>query len=177
MTGHRIFSEVNSVLYQLMNTLIQLNDNEFSMPLDILGKSSIGEHTRHIIELFEKPIKDYELGLIDYDNRERNVRIQTEINFAVECINKILSEIEKPNKSIDIVYKPESTTAENDNYTEVNDEVIQSNYFREILYNLEHCIHHQALIKIGLKTLGKNIVDENFGVAKSTINYRAQCAQ
>ena len=177
MIGHRIFSEVNSVLYKLMNTLIQLNDNEFSMPLDILDKSSIGEHTRHIIELFEKPIKDYDLGLIDYENRERNVRIQTEINFAIERINKILSEIEKPDKSIDIIYRPDATSYENDVYPQVNDEIIQSNYFREILYNLEHCIHHQALIKIGLNTLGKNIVDENFGVAKSTIKYRTQCAQ
>jgi hypothetical protein len=25
---------------------------------------------------------------------------------------------------------------------------IDSNYFRELLYNLEHCIHHQALIKV-----------------------------
>jgi hypothetical protein len=24
---------------------------------------------------------------------------------------------------------------------------VESNYLRELLYNLEHCIHHQALIK------------------------------
>jgi hypothetical protein len=177
MIGHRIFSEVNNVLNQLTHTLNQLNDNDFTMPLDILGKSSIGEHTRHIIELFQKPIKDYDLGLIDYDNRERNVRIQTEINFAFECINKILSEIDKPNKSIGIMYKLDSATDENDFFREVHYEVVESNYFREILYNIEHCIHHQAFIKVGLKALGKNIVDENFGVAKSTIKYRAQCAQ
>jgi hypothetical protein len=32
-----------------------------------------------------------------------------------------------------------------------NEEVrIESNYFRELLYNLEHCIHHQALIKVAV---------------------------
>ena len=177
MIGNKIFSEVKNVLHQLTNTLIQLSDHEFSMPLEILGKSSIGEHTRHIIELFEKPIKDYELGLIDYDNRERNVRIQTEINFAIERINNILTEIEKPNKSIDVVYLLDAKTSENDVYTAEKQDVIQSNYFREVIYNIEHCIHHQALIKIGLKSLAKDIDDENFGVAKSTIKYKAQCAQ
>lgn len=176
MIGQRIFSEVNNVLHQLKNTLIQLDENEFAMPLDILGKSSIGEHTRHIIEMFEKPIKEYELGIIDYDNRARNVRIQTEIEFAVECINNIFLEIEKPNKSIAIAYKLDATPV-NEKVTELQYEIIQSNYFREILYNIEHCIHHQALIKIGLKAMNINIVDENFGVAKSTIKYRAQCAQ
>jgi hypothetical protein len=28
---------------------------------------------------------------------------------------------------------------------------IDSNYFRELLYNLEHCIHHQALIVVVLQ--------------------------
>ena len=178
MSGHSIFYEVRSVLLQLTNTLNQLNEDEYTMPLDILSNSSIGEHSRHIIELFEIPIKGYELGIIDYDNRKRNVKIQTEIDFGVECIHKILSEIEKPNKAIDIVVKTKLINNDGDiTLTENQSEFIQSNYFREILYNLEHCIHHQAIIKIGLKAMGKNFVDDNFGVAKSTINYRTQCAQ
>ena len=54
---------------------------------------------------------------------------------------------------------------------------IDSNYFRELLYNLEHCIHHQALIKVAILQLGHLHVNENFGVARSTIEYRKQCAQ
>ena len=177
MTGHSIFSEVRTVLLQLTNTLMQLHEDEYTMPLEILSNSSIGEHSRHIIELFEIPIKQYELGIIDYDNRKRNVKIQTEIDFAIECINKILAEIEKPNKPLEILFT--LNTSQKADVTLSNNQIesVQSNYLREILYNLEHCIHHQAIIKIGLKYLGKNIVDENFGVAKSTINYRTQCAQ
>jgi hypothetical protein len=177
MTGHSIFSEVRTILLQLTNTLFQLNEDEYTMSLEILSNSSIGEHTRHIIELFEIPIKKYESGVIDYDNRKRNVRIQTEIDFAVECINKIISEIEKPNKPIEIVVRLNTNKSEVVTLSNNHSEIVQSNYLREILYNLEHCIHHQAIIKIGLKSLGKNIVDEDFGVAKSTINYRNQCAQ
>jgi hypothetical protein len=54
---------------------------------------------------------------------------------------------------------------------------IQSNYYRELLYNLEHCIHHQALIKVAVLQLENISVNENFGVARSTIEYRKQCVQ
>ena len=177
MTGHSIFSEVRTVLLQLTNTLMQLHEDEYTIPLEILSNSSIGEHSRHIIELFEIPIKQYESGVIDYDNRKRNVKIQTEIIFAVECINKIISEIEKPNKPLEILFTLNTSKTVDVTLSNYQIESVQSNYLREILYNLEHCIHHQAIIKIGLKYLGRNIVDENFGVAKSTINYRTQCAQ
>ncbi len=54
---------------------------------------------------------------------------------------------------------------------------IQTNYFRELLYNLEHCIHHQALIKVAVFQLENIKVTENFGIAPSTIEYKKQCAQ
>jgi hypothetical protein len=54
---------------------------------------------------------------------------------------------------------------------------IESNYFRELLYNLEHCIHHQALIKVAILQCETVTIDPNFGVARSTIEYRNQCAQ
>lgn len=54
---------------------------------------------------------------------------------------------------------------------------IQSNYYRELLYNLEHCIHHQALIKVAVLQFENVLLNENFGVARSTIEYRKQCVQ
>jgi len=42
------------------------------------------------------------------------------------------------------------------------------------LYCLDHAIHHQALIKIGLKELQiADLVGDDFGVAYSTLRYRA----
>jgi hypothetical protein len=54
---------------------------------------------------------------------------------------------------------------------------VESNYLRELLYNLEHCIHHQALIKVAVLQNPTILLSENFGVAHSTIEYRKQCAQ
>jgi hypothetical protein len=55
--------------------------------------------------------------------------------------------------------------------------LIESNYQRELLYNLEHCIHHQAMIKVAIIQSSLVAIDENFGVARSTIEYKKQCAQ
>jgi len=52
-----------------------------------------------------------------------------------------------------------------------------TNYHREIAYNLEHTIHHMALIKIGILELSDLQIPEGFGVASSTMKYKKECAQ
>jgi hypothetical protein len=51
-----------------------------------------------------------------------------------------------------------------------------TNYYREMAYNLEHTIHHMALIRTGINDVSRISVPENFGVAISTMKYRKQCA-
>ena len=64
-------------------------------------------------------------------------------------------------------------------YNEDSNELMQfhTNYHREIAYNLEHTIHHMALIKVGICELSDIRVPEGFGVATSTMKYRKECAQ
>ncbi|ELY2017921.1 DinB family protein, partial [Flavobacterium psychrophilum] len=126
----------------------------------------IGEHSRHIIEMFQCLLNSYKSGLLNYDDRQRNNLIQTDTNFAIQTIENIINSIERENKNIalnQMLYE--------------NQVSIQTNYFRELLYNLEHCIHHQALIKVAVFQLENIKVTENFGIAPSTIEYKKQCAQ
>ena len=47
---------------------------------------------------------------------------------------------------------------------------VRSTLSRELAYNLEHCIHHMALIRIGLYDLNPNWeLPETFGIAPSTL--------
>jgi hypothetical protein len=166
MTPNILFVEVKNGLVQLIDILNQLTYDDYTQPIKILSDSTIGEHTRHIIEVFQKTISEYEAGVVDYDKRERNVMIQTNTDYAIECLAEIVSRVEKEDKVLTVLSET--------NHRELP---IQTSYFREILYNIDHCVHHKAIIKIGILVLGNLEVDDQFGVAISTLNYRNKCAQ
>ena len=162
----KLQKEAKDILIQLANIINQLNFNEYNYKIALLSNATIGEHTRHIIELFQQLLSEYDSGNINYDNRKRHIRLQENSNFTTEIIENIITVIKKENKKLNI------TTLSNNQQS-----VIESNFERELLYNIEHCIHHQAIIKIGLLYLKKTDIHENFGVAKSTIKYRKKCLQ
>lgn len=166
MKEQSILEEAKNVLMQLVESLNTFSYDEYTQKNSLLSNSTIGEHTRHIIELFQQLLVGYENNTIDYDKRKRNVEIQQNIDFAIECIANIISNIDLENKKL--ILKTLYSSSENQ---------IETNYFRELLYNIEHCIHHQAIIKIALLHFGKTEITENFGIAKSTIEYRKQCVQ
>jgi hypothetical protein len=161
-----LLTYINYNLDELIALLKQLSDKEYSNPCANLSNSSIGEHTRHIIELFQCLDNQYESGIVSYDNRQRNVLIQTDTDFAIQQIVQIQNNLDKENKNIVLKQKIES-----------HEITTESNYYRELLYNFEHCIHHQALIKVAILQYPTIAIDKNFGVARSTIEYRNQCVQ
>lgn len=161
-----ILSSINNNLDELIRLLQQLSNEEYSNPCVQLSNSSIGEHTRHIIELFQCLENQYESGVINYDQRQRNILIQTNTDFAIEKIVAIQNNLDKENKNILLQQKIDGKEIQT-----------ESNYYRELLYNFEHSIHHQALIKVAILQYTTITIDENFGVARSTIEYRNQCVQ
>lgn len=161
-----LLSYINNNLEELNALLKQLSNEQYSSPCTQLSNASIGEHTRHIIELFQCLENQYESGVINYDDRQRNVLIQTDTDFAMQQIAQIQNNLDKENKNIILKQKIESQEI-----------ITESNYYRELLYNFEHCIHHQAMIKVAILQYSSINIHENFGVARSTIEYRNQCAQ
>lgn len=161
-----LLPSIHNSLNDLNDLLDQLTDADYSNPCRELSEASIGEHTRHIIEMFECLENQYDSGIVNYDLRERNKFIQTNTEFAKSRIIAIKNNLDRPNKNIELQQIVDGEEIR-----------IESNYFRELLYNLEHCIHHQALIKVAIIQCSALTVNENFGVARSTIEYRNQCAQ
>jgi hypothetical protein len=161
-----LIPSIQNSLDELIELLKQMSDSDYSNSCAQLSNSSIGEHTRHIIEMFQCLENNYESGVVNYDKRQRDVLVETNTKFAINQIVFIKSSLEKENKKIELQQIIDGEEIR-----------IDSNYFRELLYNLEHCIHHQALIKVAVLQSSTIFVDENFGVARSTIEYRKQCAQ
>ncbi|MDL2143198.1 DinB family protein [Flavobacterium tructae] len=161
-----LLQSIRHSLDELDDLLGQLTDTDYARPCPALNNATIGEHLRHILEMFIGLEKGYNSGVVNYDNRERNIRMQTETAFAKELITGIKANLKSENKTIYLEQVIDGLALR-----------IQSNYYRELLYNLEHCIHHQALIKVAVMPFKDVLIHENFGVARSTIEYRKQCVQ
>lgn len=161
-----MFKSSLDTLEQFKQVLSELPKDCYSKSCNILSNATIGQHTRHIIELYICLIKGYAVADVSYDRRERNLKIEEDLAFAMEQLSYIQEHLEKPNKPIKVNYELDGGESQ-----------LDSNYFREVIYNLEHTIHHQALIKVGIKHFSNQEVPESFGVAPSTIQYRKTCAQ
>lgn len=160
---------IQHVFVQLSESLKQLSDAEYIQSSNILFNATIGQHVRHVIELFQCLEKGYSEGLVNYEKRKRDYRIETDRTVAIGLLKDIYRMLDRPNKNI---------TLEAEDYTD-NAEIvaIPSNYYRELAYNLEHAIHHMALIRVGINEVSNITLPEEFGVAYSTIKYRQTCAQ
>lgn len=160
---------LKQVFDQLSESLNQLSDAEYTKPVKSLANASIGQHVRHVVELFQCLLTGYDGGVVNYDHRKRDFRIETDRTVALLLLKSIYENLDQPNKDLIL---------ETEDYTDTKDAIsIPSNYFRELVYNLEHSIHHMALIRVGIHKVSQINLPADFGVAYSTIKYREQCAQ
>lgn len=160
---------IQSIFVQLTETLNHLSDSQYSSPSSVLTNATIGQHVRHIIELFQGLENGYETGIVNYENRKRDRRIENDRKLAIQLMHDIYSRIDRQDKSL--------VLEANYNEHSQNHLHIHTNYYRELVYNLEHAVHHMALIRVGLAEVTDLKVPEGFGVATSTIKFRNQCAQ
>jgi hypothetical protein len=164
-----LFIAINKSFEQLNEALSQISEQQYISPSANLSGATIGQHMRHIIELYQCLMSGYDAEIVCYDHRKRDIEIETSKKLAGQMLTEILSSINRKNKEL----KLESWLGDTDPSI-VN---LPTNYYRELMYNLEHSVHHMALIRVGLKELSTEPVSENFGIASSTIRYKQQCAQ
>lgn len=160
---------LQNLLLQLRDVLEELTNEQYSNPIKVLSNGSIGQHIRHILEFFIELQKGYVSGHVDYDKRVRDIKMETNKVTAAEAIDSILNDLSRPN--LDIVLSVEYGAGS------VPTARVQTNYYRELVYNMEHTVHHMALIRIGIEAITGLQLPREFGVASSTLRYRQTCAQ
>ena len=156
-----------NVFHQLDESLRNLSEAQYRQPVKILFDATIGQHVRHIIELYICLYNGYETGVVNYDKRKRDIRIETDKDLAIELMEMITSNLDKFNKDLLLV-------ASYDNHAAAVP--VATNYYREIIYNLEHTVHHMALVRVGIHAVSTIAIPDDFGVASSTLKYRKECA-
>lgn len=158
-----IFKQLSEQLNSLSNLLNKLTDQQYIHKIEHLANASIGGHTRHIIELVQCAMNGYYTGEVDYVNRKRNLDLQTDKHLAATELQVLANNIRLADKRLRI------TVDEIEGY---EPQEVYTTYYREIVYNAEHTIHHLALIRVALIEMKLELVDKNFGLAYSTIKFQ-----
>jgi hypothetical protein len=154
------------ILNQLSTLVSQIAEADFARPVDSLSNSTIGQHLRHTLEFFLCFQQGYEGGLINYDKRPHDRLIETDKFIALAAIDKIAMFIEH------LEDKPLKLEAGYDLGKDIF-VTIDTNATRELVYNIEHAVHHMAIIKIGVREIATYInLPSDFGIAASTIRYK-----
>ena len=151
-----------SIMQELIGLLRDLKSSDYTLQLPVLSNATIGQHVRHSIEMYQCLLSGYHFGEVEYEKRKRDLVIEESCEYAIDCLQTILDQHQHADKTMQLLCEGET---------------YHSSFNRELLYCNEHAIHHMALLKVGLKEFGDYVVNENFGVAPSTIKNRQQCAQ
>ncbi len=149
---------IESHLDELIELVSNLKDDQYCF-VPRGETASIGRHLRHTLEIFLRLVDDYDSGQINYENRARNLALEEDRALAIHRLDYLKTNFEKPDKSIELLN---------------NQLVIKTSYFRELLYQLEHIIHHNAIIRPAVERFLGNAVQKNFGYAPATIKYQAK---
>jgi uncharacterized damage-inducible protein DinB len=162
----KITSSAIAILQQLRIVVLQLDDTDIQLRLEVFSGSSVGQHTRHILEFYICLLTQISKEVICYDNRERDTKLEQKKEYILSKIDQITKDLATQTKDVPLTLQSE--LCEETHLT-------QSSLSREILYTIEHTVHHMAIIKIGiLLNFPKIALKKNFAVAESTIRYIAK---
>lgn len=163
-----ILKAAKGILDEARIYLEKIPNDAYCMELTVFSGATIGQHTRHFIELFQCLVDALLVGnadnevVLDYGLRQRNQLLQTEPKHALAAIDAIQSALPKLPWGQVIMLK-------HTDYATGLFSLLPTSFERELSYNIEHTIHHFALIKIGLKLVAPGLtLPPNFGVAPST---------
>ncbi len=159
------------LLDSISNTIKGLSNLQYTESMRVLSDATIGQHIRHILEFYQAIDRAISSKEVNYDDRKRDILIETNVETARNVIFDSIKKINSyPN---DLSFEMKGNYSVNN----IDASTIKTSLMRELAYAMDHTIHHLAIIKNALQLQGV-LLDENFGVAPSTVRYRKElCAQ
>jgi len=155
-----------NILSQLTDLVTQIKDEDFIKPATTLSNSTIGQHLRHTLEFFICLEDGYERGVVNYDKRAHDKLIESDkfiARLAIDRIKDFVASVSDRRLFLEVGYD-----IDKDEYL-----TIESTATRELVYNIEHAVHHMAIMKIGIREIASYIqLAPDFGIAASTVRYR-----
>jgi len=160
-----------AIITQIRLLLDQLPQPAYTLPLEVLHGSSVGQHFRHILDFYQCLLRDIPSGTVNYAHRDRNPLMESLPEAAGEMFEKL-------NNAIQDLDDSGPLTVLGDFSAQIEDDqrpALHSSVGRELMYAHDHAVHHLALIRIGIKEAAPGIgFDPHLGYAPATVQHRTE---
>ena len=169
-------------LDQIMTFIEGLTATEYQYIATPLFDSSIGQHLRHIVDLYLALMKSSsaqtsepfspDVCNINYDIRRRGAYVETDKNTGLAELSNIrqwLKSVAERDLSKDALVSTEVSL------TSQQSEVFKSSFGRELCFASSHLTHHLAIMAAIAKVSGKD-VDPYLGLAPATATFTREHA-
>lgn len=156
-------------LKQALAVLAGLTQVQYCHVASPYVESTIGQHFRHLADMFWAVLASDDSGVIDYDIRRRGADIENSKAAAVDEIQRILEwmqQLQTSNRRLNtaVVVKTEVKL------TSTESVEITSTLERELIFASSHAVHHFALIAMIAKLQGAD-VPKSAGLAPATASF------
>jgi len=164
----RIAAQNLVALRQGMDLCRSLGPKRYASVSPHLAHSGVGGHLRHVHDYYRCFLMGLGAGRVDYDNRERDERFETDLDYALAGVELTLERLQRLDaNSGDLVLEVKMDAEPGEDEGAIWS---RSTLRRELRFLLSHTIHHYALIRLLLAAEGVEC-DESFGVAPSTLEH------
>ena len=155
---------------QMAGLLEKLDRETYTRPLPLFHGSTVGQHFRHILEFYTCLFDGALSARVDYSSRKRNNTLGECPRTALAVLDYIADAVKNQDDRQWLNVESEFS----DDYIGGEDRPAYiSSMGRELQYAFDHAVHHLAMIRMGLEAYFPEIpVDDDLGVAPSTIKYR-----
>lgn len=157
-----------AILNELRVVLQSLSPAQYTAKMgDVFSNAHVGGHLRHCLDHVRAVVDGREAGVIDYDHRERGTPIEADLNAATLELARLagaaaLLRTLRADERVDVAVMP------------TRDGVslrLRSTIGRELAFVLSHTIHHNALVRGMVVSMGLP-VPASFGYAPSTLAHQ-----
>ncbi len=166
-----VVTAVTELMDQGEDLLRQLDPEIYRQPVALAFNASIGSHYRHFLDHFSSLLRGLDDGVIDYDARDRDPRLEQSPQPARELTRTLrerLSQLTDGQLNRPVKVRCQIGYAGGTPHT-------QSTLGRELVYAAAHGIHHFALIAVIGRFLDARL-PANFGIAPATLAHRQTLA-
>jgi hypothetical protein len=166
--ANQLLRAAQETLLQGLDLLAATGAPQYERVLGPPFEASIGQHYRHVLEHYDCLCRGLATDVVNYDARERNVELETNVSKAMDRTCNLLDwlasldpgELERPCKSIQSL-----------GFSALEPLTVHSNIGREIAYCIGHSVHHFAIIRLICASLDVNL-PINFGFSPATLKHK-----